>query len=289
MNKLSTNTSNLISAIKQNVELALKEDIGKQDLSAMLVNATSKSLAVIISKERGVLCGTQWLNKTFKILDPKIKIKWFLEDGDVFNANQKLCEINGSTRAILSGERVALNFLQTLSATSTETRKFVDLIKDKKSLIFDTRKTIPSLRVAQKYAVLIGGGNNQRFGLYDKILIKENHIKLNHNFKDLLSKSLRITKINNIQIEVENLIELKNALSVGFKNILLDNFSVTNLKKAVVITGRKAVLEASGNITLKNVKKIATTGVSRISVGSLTKSIRAIDLSLRIIQHNLIL
>lgn len=193
-----------------------------------------------------------------------------------------LCEISGKTRPILTGERVALNFLQTLSATSTTTHQYVEAIANTHAEIFDTRKTIPGLRIAQKYAVTMGGGNNQRLGLFDQILIKENHIKSSKTMEDLISLALKYAKNKNVQIEVENLDQLEKAIKIGFKNILLDNFSIKGLKKAVLLNKKRAVLEASGNITIKNIKKIALTGVNRISIGSLTKNIKAIDLSMKI-------
>ena len=229
-----------------------------------------------------MISGIPWFNATFLMLDPKIKIKWFIKEGAIVKKNQRLCEIYGKTKPILSGERVALNFLQTLSATSTITHQYVKAVKNTHAKIFDTRKTIPGLRIAQKYAVTIGGGNNQRMGLFDQILIKENHIKSSKKMDDLLSLSLKYAKNKDIQIEVENLNQFEKAIEIGFKNILLDNFSIKNLKKAVLLNKKRAVLEASGNITLKNVKKIALTGVNRISLGSLTKNIKAIDLSMKI-------
>jgi len=216
------------------------------------------------------------------MLDPKIKIKWFIKEGEIVKKNQRLCEISGKTRPILTGERVALNFLQTLSATSTTTHQYVEAIANTHAEIFDTRKTIPGLRIAQKYAVTMGGGNNQRLGLFDQILIKENHIKSSKIMDDLLSLSLKYAKNKDVQIEVESLDQLEKAIEIGFKNILLDNFSIKSLKKAVLLNKKRAVLEASGNITLKNVKKIALTGVNRISLGSLTKNIKAIDFSMKI-------
>ena len=262
--------------------MALQEDIGNIDLSSELIEEKSSAKAYVKCKESALISGIPWFNATFLMLDPKIKIKWFIKEGAIVKKNQKLCEIYGKTKPILSGERVALNFLQTLSATSTTTHQYVQAIKNTHTKIFDTRKTIPGLRIAQKYAVTIGGGNNQRMGLFDQILIKENHIKSSKKMDDLFSLSLKYAKNKDIQIEVENLNQLEKAIEIGFKNILLDNFSIKNLKKAVLLNKKRAVLEASGNITLKNVKKIALTGVNRISLGSLTKNVKAIDLSMKI-------
>ena len=282
MHRSKINKKNLTEVIQKNIANALQEDIGNIDLSSELIEEKSFAKAYVKSKDSAVIAGIPWFNATFLMLDPKIKIKWFIKEGAIVKKNQRLCEIYGKTKPILSGERVALNFLQTLSATSTITHQYVQAIKNTHAKIFDTRKTIPGLRIAQKYAVTIGGGNNQRMGLFDQILIKENHIKSSKKMDDLLSLSLKYAKNKDIQIEVENLNQLEKAIEIGFKNILLDNFSIKNLKKAVLLNKKRAVLEASGNITLKNVKKIALTGVNRISLGSLTKNIKAIDLSMKI-------
>lgn len=282
MHRSKINKKNLTEVIQKNITIALQEDIGNIDLSSELIEEKSSAKAYVKSKDSAVIAGIPWFNATFLMLDPKIKIKWFIKEGAIVKKNQRLCEIYGKTKPILSGERVALNFLQTLSATSTITNQYVQVIKNTHAKIFDTRKTIPGLRIAQKYAVTIGGGNNQRMGLFDQILIKENHIKSSKKMDDLLSLSLKYAKNKDIQIEVENLNQFEKAIEIGFKNILLDNFSIKNLKKAVLLNKKRAVLEASGNITLKNVKKIALTGVNRISLGSLTKNIKAIDLSMKI-------
>ena len=282
MQRSKINKKTLIEAIRKNIKTALQEDIANIDLSAQLIEAKSFAMAYVKSKELAIISGIPWFNSTFLMLDPKIKIKWLVKEGEIVKKNQRLCEIYGRARPILTGERVALNFLQTLSATSTITQQYVKAISNTDAKIFDTRKTIPGLRIAQKYAVTIGGGNNQRIGLYDQILIKENHIKSSKKIDNLLPLALKHSKNKDIQIEVENLDQLKKFLELGFKNILLDNFNIKNLNKAVLINKKRAILEASGNITLKNVKKIALTGVNRISLGSLTKNIKAIDLSMKI-------
>ena len=282
MQRSKINKKILTEAIQKNIKMALQEDMGNMDLSAQLIEEKSSAKAYVKSKESALISGIPWFNGTFLMLDPKIKIKWFIKEGEIVKKNQRLCEIYGKTRPILSGERVALNFLQTLSATSTTTHQYVKAIANTNAKIFDTRKTIPGLRIAQKYAVTIGGGDNQRIGLFDQILIKENHIKSSKIMDDLLSLSLKYAKNKDVQIEVESLDQLEKAIEIGFKNILLDNFSIKSLKKAVLLNKKRAILEASGNITLKNVKKIALTGVNRISIGSLTKNIKAIDLSMKI-------
>ena len=282
MQSSKINKKILIGAIQKNIKMALEEDIGKVDLSAQLINPKLTVIAYVKSKESALISGILWFNSTFHTLDQKIKIKWLIKEGQIVKKNQRLCEVYGNARSILSGERVALNFLQTLSATSTATYHYVKAISGLHAKIFDTRKTIPGLRIAQKYAVIIGGGNNQRIGLFDQILIKENHIKSSNKMDDLFPLALKYAKNKNIQIEVERLDQLKKALGLGFKNILLDNFDIKALKKAVLLNKGRALLEASGNITLKNVKKIALTGVDRISLGSLTKNIKAVDLSMKI-------
>ena len=280
MQSSKINKKILIEAIQKNIKMALQEDIGKIDLSAQLINPKLSVIAYVKSKESALISGIPWFNSTFHTLDPKIKIKWLIKEGQIVKKNQRLCEVYGNARSILSGERVALNFLQTLSATSTATYHYVKAISGSHARIFDTRKTIPGLRIAQKYAVIIGGGNNQRIGLFDQILIKENHIKSSNKMDDLFPLALKYAKNKNIQIEVERLDQFKKALGLGFRNILLDNFDIKALKKAVLLNKGRALLEASGNITLKNVKKIALTGVDRISLGSLTKNIKAVDLSM---------
>jgi nicotinate-nucleotide pyrophosphorylase (carboxylating) len=272
----------LAAHIENNVETALAEDIGSGDLTAQLIPAAQSARASIVSREAAVLCGTAWFEACFRRLDAKVEIKWFAHDGDAVAAGQTLAEISGNARALLSAERPALNFLQTLSATASATRQYVDLTGDTHASIMDTRKTLPGLRVAQKYAVKCGGGENQRGGLYDGILIKENHIMAAGGIREALIQAAKIALPGvSIQIEVENLDELEQALAAGAKLILLDNFDLETLRAAVNMAGSKAELEASGGITLKTVRAVAETGVHRISVGSLTKDIKAVDLSMR--------
>ena len=267
-------------AIDINVVSAIDEDIKNLDKTSVLISSKFNALAEIKAKEKGVLCGIPWVEKTYKKIDPKLKFTWLVEEGGIFKKNQKICKIHGNFNSLLTGERIALNFLQTLSATATTTRTFVNKIKTTSTILLDTRKTLPGLRIAQKYAVKIGGGMNQRLGLYDEILVKENHIKSIGSFEKTLQKINNNPKILNYQIEVENLKQLQLAIKLGAKNILLDNFSISSTKKAVEINQDFATLEVSGNININNILDYAKTGVSRISVGAITKNIEAIDFSM---------
>jgi len=276
----------LHAEIDNNVKHALAEDIGAGDLTASLIPGSKELNASVTSREDAVLCGVQWFEACFLALSSETTIHWVAKDGDTVQAGHKLCEIKGQARALLSAERSALNFLQMLSAVATQTKYFVDAINGTQAVIVDTRKTLPGLRLAQKYAVKCGGGMNHRFGLYDGILIKENHIIAAGGIKSALRKAQEIAPPGVfIQIEVESLQELQEALTAGASTVLLDNFTLNQLSDAVALTRQKTcervTLEASGNITLKNVRQVAETGVDRISIGSLTKNIRAIDLSMR--------
>ena len=270
------------------VQAALTEDIGSGDLTAMLIPENQTAKAVIIARESAVICGQAWANACFRLMDNGVEIQWLIEEGTRVEANQTLCHISGAARALLSAERCALNFLQTLSSTATETRQYVEMVAGTCAQILDTRKTIPQLRLAQKYAVSVGGGHNQRLALYDGILIKENHIAAAGGIEQVMQHALRLTTDTSIQIEVENLTQLSEALAAGATSILLDNFNHDQLREAVQINcaaGKKALLEASGNITLSNVRQVAKTGVDRISIGALTKNIKALDLSMRISEY----
>jgi nicotinate-nucleotide pyrophosphorylase (carboxylating) len=269
--------------IRANVKAALEEDIGTGDLTAQLIPEGSKAQATVITREDAVLCGTLWFEECFLTLDPACRIEWKLKEGERAEANQTLCEISGDARAMLSAERPALNFLQTLSAVATVTRRYVEAAGGHKAKIMDTRKTLPGLRHAQKYAVTVGGGRNQRVGLFDGVLIKENHIAAAGGIGKVMELAFRVTPPHiPIQIEVENMAELDEALLVGAKLILLDNFTVADMKLAVEHAAGRAELEASGGITLENIPLIAATGVDRISIGALTKDVKAIDLSMRV-------
>lgn len=268
--------------IAAQVQSALAEDLGKGDLTAALIPAGTQASATIISREAAILCGCAWAQQCFAQLDRSIQIEWLVKDGDPVVPNQALVHIHGDARAMLSAERPALNFLQTLSAVATHTRRYVDAIVGLPAQILDTRKTLPGLRLAQKYAVLAGGGANQRLALYDGILIKENHIAAAGSIAAVLEVAFAMRSTDNIQIEVETLDELQQALDAGATSILLDNFTLEDLRKAVAINQKQALLEASGNVDLTTVRAIAETGVDRISIGALTKNIQAVDLSMRI-------
>jgi len=275
--------------IQRNVQQALAEDVGEGDLTAALIPSGTTMNASVISREEAVLCGMQWFATCFMTLAPDTVIDWFAKDGDKLQAGQKLCEVTGNARALLTAERSALNFLQLLSAVATQTRHYVDAIAGTGAAIVDTRKTLPGLRMAQKYAVTCGGGINHRLGLYDGILIKENHIMAAGGIKPALVKAQEIAPPHVfIQIEVESLQELQEAIAAGASMVLLDNFSLRQLSDAVTLTrqqagGERIILEASGNINLQTVRQVAETGVDRISIGGLTKNIQAIDLSMRFI------
>lgn len=274
--------------IQIQVKNALSEDIGSGDLTAMLVPATQTAEAKVIVREHAVICGINWFNECFKQVDANAKINWLVNEGEQVQPNQILCKITGLARSLLTAERCALNFLQTLSATATAAKKYVDAVKGTSAQILDTRKTIPNLRLAQKYAVTIGGGHNQRLALYDGILIKENHIASAGSISKVMQQAFALNCGKSIQIEVENLKQLQEALDAGATSILLDNFDAPLLREAVAINNRlhnKAILEASGGITLDNIREVAETGVDRISIGAITKDIKATDLSMQIEPH----
>ena len=273
-------------AIVRSVNVALEEDIGEGDLTAQLIPASHAAKATIISRESAILCGIPWVESCFQQIAPKTRIQWQVTEGERIHPNQILCDISGNARAMLTAERCALNFLQTLSATATLTRRYVDAIAGTEAHILDTRKTLPGMRLAQKYAVTVGGGMNQRLGLYDGILIKENHIAAAGSIEAALGAAHDIgagelKQQVSIQLEVETLSQLQTALEAGATLILLDNFSLQGLREAVSLNAGRAILEASGNININNVRDVALTGVDRISIGSLTKNVQAIDLSMR--------
>ncbi len=272
----------LASSIRANVHAALEEDVRGGDLTAQLVPDHAPGHATVITRQAMVLCGTMWFEGCFREMDANAEIRWRLREGEVAQAGQLLCEIRGNARALLTAERPALNFLQTLSATATATRRYVDAVAGSKAKIMDTRKTLPGLRIAQKYAVAAGGGHNQRIGLFDGILIKENHIMAAGGIRPALDKAFHLASGGiTVQIEVENLEQLREALGAGARLILLDNFSLDTMRAAVELTAGRAELEASGGVSLDTVRAIAETGVDRISIGSLTKDVQAIDLSMR--------
>jgi len=275
--------------IKNQVQQALNEDLGtdtdhefkEQDVTASLISDSGNSIAQLICREKAVLCGRNWFDTAFNLLDDKIQIKWNFEDGQEINSNDIICEIVGNARHILTAERTALNFLQTLSATATQTSLFAKAIAKTDCQILDTRKTIPCLRLAQKYAVVCGGGVNHRIGLYDMVLIKENHIHAAGSISAAVNNARQKFQGLKIEVEVENISELQQAIECKVDRILLDNMDIPLLKEAVAINNQRIDLEASGNITLTTVLSIAETGVNYISSGAITKNINAIDFSLR--------
>jgi len=272
----------LAAYIRDQVRAALEEDIGSGDLTAQLIPADARGHATVITRQHVVLCGTQWFEACYLAFDPDCRIGWKVKEGETARPNQALCDIDGNARTMLSAERCSLNFLQALSATATLTRRYVDAVAGTGAKIMDTRKTLPGLRVAQKYAVKTGGGHNQRIGLFDGVLIKENHIAAAGGIGKAMERAMSITPPGvSIQIEVESLEQLDQALDAGAKLILLDNFSLSNMRLAVTRTAKRAELEASGGITLETVRGIAETGVDRISIGALTKDVQAADLSMR--------
>lgn len=278
----------LAAEISRNVDAALNEDVGAGDLTASLVPGQRQVKATVISRESGVLCGRAWFDECVVRLAPSARITWHAADGDRITANQLLCTIDGNGRALLTAERSALNFLQLLSAVASKARLYADAIAGTKAQVVDTRKTLPGLRIAQKYAVRAGGGGNHRLALWDAILIKENHIHAAGGIAPAMEAARKVAtgaadRCKFIQVEVENLDELNQALNAGAAMILLDNFDNDLLRQAVAINAGRAVLEASGNVTLETIRAIAETGVDRISVGALTKDVKALDLSMRFI------
>lgn len=272
----------LTAEIERNVSAALAEDVGSGDLTAQLAPDVAGACAHVLCRESAVLCGTAWFNACIHRLDTAARVRWLAGDGNRIAAGTRLCEITGSSRALLTAERTALNFLQLLSAVATTTRRYVDAVAGTRAAILDTRKTLPGLRAAQKHAVTVGGGMNHRMGLWDAILIKENHIAAAGGIGPALAAATRLSsRAQWIQIEVETLDQLRVAIDAGAKMVLLDNMTPDQMREAVQWTAGRALLEASGGITLENVRAIAETGVDRISIGALTKDISAVDLSMR--------
>ncbi len=274
----------LRAAFEANIVAALEEDVGTGDVTGKLVPEQEIVSAHVIVREAAVLCGAPWFEAVMKQLDARIKIVWNYAEGDLMKANSEVCAIEAPARALLTAERAALNFLQLLSGVATATREYVELVAGTKAAILDTRKTLPGLRLAQKYAVRVGGGKNQRLALYDGILIKENHIAAAGGVKAAMQAALALNAGVTIQIEVEDLQQLQDALAAGAQSVLLDNFSLQMMRDAVALTNARAVLEASGGVNRDSVRAIAETGVDRISIGGLTKDVRATDYSLRIIE-----
>lgn len=276
----------LDAEIAANVDAALSEDVGPGDLTAALIPAGKPGRARVISREAAVLCGTAWFAECFRQLDPGLSITWHAAEGDAIAPEQLLCELEGEARVLLTGERTALNFLQLLSGVATKTRQYAQVVAGTRAQVVDTRKTLPGLRLAQKYAVRVGGGGNHRLALWDAILIKENHIMAAGSITAAVAAAFQVAEQSGgrcrfIQVEVENLAELEEALQAGAPMVLLDNFSLEMLRQAVALNQGRAILEASGGVTMEGLRAIAETGVDRISIGTLTKDVQALDLSMR--------
>ncbi|KFC68277.1 carboxylating nicotinate-nucleotide diphosphorylase [Massilia sp. LC238] len=273
----------LQSSFEANILAALLEDVGTGDLTGMLVPSEPRVQARVIVREAAVLCGAPWFEGVMLAVDQDIEIAWQYAEGDLMAKDSTVCTIEGCPRSLLTAERAALNFMQLLSGVASATRKYVDAVAGTKAAILDTRKTLPGLRLAQKYAVRVGGGKNQRMALYDGILIKENHIAAAGGVTRALQAAEALNSGAPVQIEVETIAQLEEALVAGVKSVLLDNFDLDMMVEAVRVNAGRALLEASGGINMDTVRAIAETGVDRISVGSLTKDVRATDYSLRIV------
>ncbi len=268
--------------IAADVSRALAEDIGARDWTAELVDEHANGRARVIAREAGVIAGQAWFDEAFRQVDTRCRVLWLTKEGEAVEAGRALCEIEGPARALLTAERTALNFLQLLSAVASEARRYVDVVAGTRARVLDTRKTLPGLRFAQKYAVTAGGGGNQRVGLFDGILIKENHIAAAGSIRQALMAAFALAPEGvSVQVEVETLAELDEALAAGARLVLLDNMSLDQMREAVARSAGRAELEASGGVDLESIRAIAETGVDRISVGKLTKDVRALDLSMR--------
>lgn len=267
--------------IQAQVKLALAEDLGDGDRTAALIPADLRSRVGVLCRETAVICGVAWFDEVFRQLDPGILIEWHCRDGETVTPDRLICELSGNTRALLSGERTALNYLQTLSGTATLARRYADAVAGTGVRLLDTRKTVPGLRLQQKYAVTCGGCHNHRIGLFDAVLIKENHIKAAGSVTAAVTAAQALASDIEIEVEVESMAELEEALAADARRILLDNFPVELLRQAVERAAGRARLEASGGVNLETIRGIAETGVDDISVGALTKDVRAVDLSMR--------
>ncbi len=261
---------------------ALAEDVGAGDLTAGLVDPSRQAQARILAREAAVLCGRPWVEAAVRQVEPQATLEWFVAEGGRCAADQVVLEIRGSARGLLTAERTALNFLQLLSAVATKTATYVEAVRGTRAHIVDTRKTLPGLRLAQKYAVRVGGGTNHRIGLYDAVLIKENHIAASGGVTPVLQAAARVAaRASFVEIEVETLAQLKEALDAGAKMVLLDNMDMPTLREAVRLNAGRAILEISGGVTLERLRELAETGVDRISIGGLTKDVKATDFSMR--------
>ena len=265
------------------VNLALQEDIGDGDITSLLIADNLQAKAHILCREEAILCGIAWVEETYRNIDSRLQIQWNFKDGDSLKKDAQVAEIVGNARAILSGERTALNFLQTLSGTATITKQYTERLKGTSVILLDTRKTLPGMRNAQKYAVRVAGGSNHRKGLYDAYLVKENHIQSCGNISNAISTARKINPNKVLEVEVQNLEQLSEAISAKPDIIMLDNFELQDIRKAVTINPGNAKLEVSGNINPESLVNVAKTGVDYISVGALTKHCRAIDFSLLLV------
>ncbi len=268
--------------IRANVRHALAEDIGTGDITAQLIPAERQAQARVITREAGIVCGVAWVDEVFRQLDPAVEVQWLVADGEAVSADQTLFRLAGPARALLSGERSALNFLQTLSGVATRAHQLASLVEGTSVRLLDTRKTLPGLRLAQKYAVTCGGCHNHRIGLYDAFLIKENHIAACGGIQATIEAARRIAPGKPVEVEVENLEELDQALAAGADIIMLDELSLDDMRTAVARSRGRAALEASGGVDEHSLRRIAETGVDFISIGALTKHVRALDLSMRL-------
>ncbi len=273
----------LRAALEANVNAAIAEDVGSGDLTGLLIPADKIVQARVIVRENAVLCGQPWFEACMAAVDTRLQVRWRMEEGARMAPDDVVCEITGPARALLTAERPSLNFLQLLSGVATATRRYADLIADTRARVLDTRKTLPGLRLAQKYAVRIGGGENQRLALYDGILIKENHIAAAGSITAAMRAALALDSDATVQIEVESIAELEEALNAGAVSVLIDNFTIDMMREAVEINRGRALLEVSGGVNYDTIRAYAETGVDRISVGALTKDVRATDYSLRIV------
>lgn len=274
--------ADLNAEIEANVRAALREDIGSGDITAQLIPEDRQARATVITREAAIISGTAWVDEVFRQIDPRVRVEWQVQDGQRAEPNQALFHLEGPARALLSGERSALNFLQCLSGVATRVGHYVELVKGTQVKLLDTRKTLPGLRLAQKYAVTCGGGHNHRIGLYDAFLIKENHIAASGGIAQAIESAHRIAPGKPVEVEVENLEELQQALDAGADIIMLDELSLDDMRTAVTLTAGRAKLEASGGVNETTLRTIADTGVDYISIGTLTKDVKAIDLSMRL-------
>ncbi len=275
-----SNIPHLPADLSSTVANALREDVGNGDITAQLIAATATATAQILSRESAVLCGTAWVNEVLRQVDPALQIDWHAQDGDSIEPSQRLATLRGSARHLLTAERCALNFLQTLSGTATASRRYANLVAHTQVRLLDTRKTLPGLRTAQKYAVVIGGCHNHRMGLYDAFLIKENHIHACGSITAAVARARALHPDKPVEVEVETLTQLREALTTDAQTIMLDNFELHAMREAVTIAGGRVRLEASGGINLSTLAAIAETGVDYISIGALTKDCKAVDLSM---------